>query len=162
MNVDYAPDIAVYQKDLPHVRKDMRVTISADKDTPGADGEIAYVSPVVDHKTRTAMARVVLPSPDGEWRPGLFVSAEISVGRESSAVVVPRSAVQRMGEQAVVFLDAAEGLKPVPVTLGRSNESGIEVLSGLVPGERYVSRGGFELKAKIVTSGLGAHAGHGH
>ena len=34
-----------------------------------------YVSPVVGEVTRTATARIVLPNPDGLWRPGLFVSA---------------------------------------------------------------------------------------
>ena len=34
--------------------------------------------------------------------------------------------------------------------------------AGLTPGQRYVTAGAFELKTKIVTSGLGAHAGHGH
>jgi cobalt-zinc-cadmium efflux system membrane fusion protein len=129
---------------------------------PYAQGTIAYVAPVVDEKTRTALARVVLPNPDGQLRPGLFVNAEISVGQESASVVIPKSAVQRMGEKTVVFLDTPDGFKPAPVSLGRSNEARVEVLSGLVAGQRYVTQGAFELKAKIVTSGLGAHAGHGH
>jgi cobalt-zinc-cadmium efflux system membrane fusion protein len=67
-----------------------------------------------------------------------------------------------MGEEPVVFVDATEGFKPMPVSLGRGNASHVEVLSGLVAGQRYVTQGAFELKAKIVTSGLDAHAGHGH
>jgi len=154
--------IAVYQKDLAYVRKGMEVTISAGAGMPHGQGTIAYVAPVVDEKTRTALARVVLPNPDGQLRPGLFVNAEISIGQERAPVVIPKSAVQRMGEQTVVFLDASEGFKPKPVSLGRSNESRVEVLAGLAVGQRYVVEGAFELKAKIVTSGLGAHAGHGH
>ncbi len=155
-------NIAVYQKDLPYVRKGMGVIISAGVGMPDAQGTIAYVAPVVDQKTRTALARVVLPNPDGQLRPGLFVNAEISIGQESASVVIPKSAIQRMGEQTVVFLDTSEGFKPKPVSLGRSNESRVEVLAGLAVGQRFVTHGAFELKAKIVTSGLGAHAGHGH
>ncbi len=155
-------DIAVYQKDLPHVRKGMGVTISAGAGMPHVQGTIAYVAPVVDQKTRTALARVVLPNPDGQLRPGLFVNAEISMGQESGTVVIPKSAVQRIGEETVVFLDTAEGFKSAPVSLGRSNESSVEVLAGLAVGQRYVTHGAFELKAKIVTSGLDPHAGHGH
>ncbi|MEE9294994.1 MAG: efflux RND transporter periplasmic adaptor subunit [Phycisphaerae bacterium] len=155
-------NIAVYQKDLSYVRKGMEVIISAGVGMPYAQGTIAYVSPVVDEKTRTALARVVLPNPDGRLRPGLFVNAEISIGQESASVVIPKSAVQRMGQKPVVFLDTSEGFKPKVVSLGRSNESHVEVLAGLAVGQRYVTHGAFELKAKIVTSGLGAHAGHGH
>ncbi|UCC32499.1 MAG: hypothetical protein JSU86_09490, partial [Phycisphaerales bacterium] len=94
--------------------------------------------------------------------PGLFVSAELSIGEESTSVVVPKTAVQRIGEEPVVFVDANEVLRPVRVSLGRGDTTRIEVLSVLMPNERYVVEGAFELKAKIVTSGFGAHAGHGH
>jgi cobalt-zinc-cadmium efflux system membrane fusion protein len=116
----------------------------------------------VDEKTQTALARVVLPNPQGEWRPGLFVTAELAVGEENAPVVIPKTAVQRMGGDPVVFIETSDGLEPVPVSLGRSNTTHIAVLSGLQSGQRYVAQGAFELKAKIVTSGLGAHAGHGH
>ncbi|MCP4246762.1 MAG: efflux RND transporter periplasmic adaptor subunit [bacterium] len=155
-------NLAVYQKDLPYVREGLEVTFAVGGGMPQVRGRIAYLAPVVDEKTRTALARVVLPNDRGDLRPGLFVSAELSIGQEHAPVVVPKSAVQRMGEQSVVFLDTDEGFTPAPVALGRSNESGIEILSGLAVGQRYVTEGAFELKAKIVTSGLGAHAGHGH
>ncbi len=155
-------NIAVYQKDLAYVKEGLSVAIFAGAGLPGTEGVIAYVSPVVDEMTRTALARVVLPNPSGDWRPGLFVNAELAFGEDSAAVVVPKSAIQRMDEEQVVFLDTSEGLKPVPVRLGRANTSHVEVLAGLSPGQRFVTRGAFELKAKIVTSGLDAHAGHGH
>ena len=155
-------NIAVYEKDLPYVKEGVNVAVTAGADLPSAHGVVAYVSSVVNEKTRTALARVVLPNLSGDWRPGLFVSAGLAIGENSAAIVVPKAAIQRMGEEQIIFLDTSEGLKPVPVTLGRGNASHVEVLSGLSPGQRYVARGAFELKAKIVTSGLDAHAGHGH
>ena len=155
-------DIAVYQKDLAYVKKGMNVKISAGVDKRQADGVITYVAPVIDEETRTALARVVLPNPNGEWRPGLFVSTQIPIGGKSASVVVPKSAIQRLDNETVVFVDTMDGLKAVPVSLGRGTASRVEILSGLTVGQRYVARGGFELKAKIVTSGLDPHAGHGH
>ena len=155
-------NIAVYQKDLNDVKKGMSVTVSSGGGMPSLGGTVAYVAPVVNEETRTALARVVLPNPDGVMRPGLFVNAQIAIGHEVSTVVVPKSAVQRMGEQSVVFLETSDGFSAAPVSLGRSSASRIEILSGLAAGQRFVTQGAFELKAKIVTSGLGAHAGHGH
>ncbi len=155
-------DIRVYQKDLHHVHAGQLVRISPGGSLDRAEGIISFVAPIVDEKTRTALARVVLPNPDGKWRPGLFVSAEIAIETESAVPVVPKSAIQRIGEEPVVFVDAADGLRSVPVSLGRSNASHVEVLSGLAAGQRYVTEGAFELKAMITTSGLDAHAGHGH
>ena len=48
------------------------------------------------------------------------------------------------------------------VYAGMSNKSFIEIKQGLDEGDMYVARGAFKLKAKIVTSSLGEHAGHGH
>ena len=37
-----------------------------------------------------------------------------------------------------------------------------QIVSGLKPGESFVSGGAFELKSILLTSGMDAHAGHGH
>lgn len=154
-------DINVFQKDLPQVRKGQRVWVSTVGGT-SAQGTVSFVAPIVDHKTRTALARVVLPNPDRQWRPGLFVNAELAVGGDGASIVVPKGAEQRMDGRAIVFVDEGHEFRAAAVSLGRRDASRVEVLSGLSPGERVVVEGAFELKAKIITSGLGAHAGHGH
>jgi len=50
----------------------------------------------------------------------------------------------------------------VEVVPGESDSDNIIIINGVVEGDRYVSSGAFELKAKIVTSALGEHAGHNH
>jgi len=155
-------DVSVYRKDLSYVKAGQSARISASGGTPSTLGTISFVAPIVDEKTRTTLARVVLPNPQGEWRPGLFVTAELSVGDETAPVVISKTAMQRVAGDTVVFVEMDGGLEPVPVTVGRTNTTHAEILSGLQSGQRYVAQGAFELKAKIVTSGLGAHAGHGH
>ena len=155
-------NLSVYQKDLPNVRKGQAVLVSAGPGVPDAKGTIAFVSPIVDEATRTCQVRVVLPNPAGRWRPGLFVSATVAVGQSSARVVVPRSAVQDLNGRNVVFVPAEGGFLPRSVQMGTSDAQGVEIVSGLPAGYWYVSRGAFELKAKVVTSGLDAHAGHGH
>jgi multidrug efflux pump subunit AcrA (membrane-fusion protein) len=155
-------DLSVYQKDLPFVRKGQRVHISVGRGIPAADGRIAFVSPIVDRQTRTATARIILSNPNGIYRPGLFVTAEIDVSGAAAAVVIPKAAVLRIESENVVFVPGDEGLVAKPVRLGRSSRTHVEILEGLQGGQRYVAVGAFKLKAELVTSGLGAHAGHGH
>ena len=155
-------NLSVYQKDLPHLARGQGVRISAGRGAVEADGKIDYVSPMIDETTRTGLARVVLANPKGRWRPGLFVSASVDVKESPVAVLVPKSAVQSLGEERVVFVEEDDGFEAREVKLGRSDATNVEILSGLSAGTRYVVRGGFALKAKIATSGLGAHAGHGH
>ncbi len=155
-------DLSITQKDLPFVREGVEVTVSAGYGVPDAVGAVDYVSPLIGEATRTATARVVLPNPDGLWRPGLFVSATLAVDDAEVPVMIPRTAAQHLDGEWVVFVEAAGGYEPVPVTLGRGNEDSVEVIAGLPSGRRYVAAGAFECKAKVVTSGLDSHAGHGH
>ncbi len=155
-------NISVYQKDLVRVRKGQAVQIRPSQSGGAIEGVISFVAPIVDARTRTALARVILANPDGQWRPGLFVTAELAVGEPQASIVIPKTAVQRIGEESVVFIDTGTELVAEQVAVGQSDGDRVEILAGLEAGQRYVVEGAFELKAKIVTSGLGAHAGHGH
>ena len=155
-------NLSVYQKDLPLLKRGVEVAVSAGRGMRAARGTISYVAPIIDEKTRTGLVRVVLPNDDGRWRPGQFVSAEAVLAQADVAVLIPKSVLQRMDAHTVVFVPCAEGFAAQRVELGRSDKTHVEVRAGLAPGGRYVAQGAFELKAKLVTSGLDAHAGHGH
>ncbi len=153
-------DISVYQKDLALVRVGQPVVVSAGHELEEARGEISYLAPVVDEATRTSTARVVLPNPAGTWRPGLFVTARVDVAREEVPVAVPKTALEVLDDRSVVFVEAEGGFEPRPVSLGRRGDQHVEILSGLSPGQRYVARGGFTLKAELERGELAG--GHAH
>ncbi len=152
----------VYQKDLGVVRRGHGTRIVAGFGIPDGAGAVDYVAPFVEEVSRTAMARVVLKNPEGHWRPGLFVTVHVDAGAIKVPVAVPQTAVQVLGKRTVVFIEENGGFEPVTVTLGRTSDGLVEIKTGLEKGQRYVSKGAFDLKAKIVTSTLGSHAGHGH
>ncbi len=141
-------DLAVYQKDLDNVSRGQAVRISAGKEVPPADGTISYITPTVDAPTRTATARVVLANGDGRWRPGMFVTARVLAPVQAS-LVVPLSAIQTFEGSPVVFVETPNGFVPRPVTLGVRGETQVAVLSGLEPGQRYVTSKSFLLKAEL-------------
>ena len=155
-------DLSVSQKDFPYVRNGAAVVISAGYGVPDVTDKIDYVSPVIGEATRTATARVVLPNEDGHWRPGLFVSATLSASEAELPVVIPATAAQQMDGEWVVFVEGDGGFETVPIMTGRNDGEHIEVMAGLAAGQRYVAEGAFECKAKILTSNMDPHAGHGH
>ena len=155
-------DLSVYQKDLPYVHKGQQVHITTGEGIPDVEGVIEYVFPIVDEKTRTGTARLVLPNPRAEFRPGLFVSADVHAGKRDIPVLVPRDAVRRIEDRSAMFIPVAGGFLAKTVKTGRETSTHVEIVSGLKSGDAYVAAGAFELQAQVVTSGLGAHAGHGH
>ena len=155
-------DLSVYQKDLAYVREGQHVIISVGQGIPDAEGIISYLGPTVADDTRTALARVTLPNKEGQWRPGLFVTARLVKEKTPVPLLIPKSALQNLEGEACVFVHHREGFKTQNVSVGRTNKTHAEILTGLKVGQSYVTKGAFELKAKIVTSTLDSHAGHGH
>ena len=155
-------DLHVYPKDLMKIKKGQKVVISAGQTMPDAEGVISYVGPVVGAESRTALARVVLPNSSGVIRPGLFVTAKVAIDNVEADVIVPKDAIQTLEGKKCVFIKDEHGFEPSFITLGQSNTGFVQVTSGLNPGQQYVTKGAFELKAKIITSTLDSHAGHGH
>ena len=153
-------DLTIYQKDLPRIRVGQKAIISASPAPVTAVGTISYISPVVEEATRTAIARVVLPNPDYQWLPGMFITAKVITDRLNASVVVPKTAIETFENQTVVFVKTPEGFVPRPVILGRENDSNVEIVAGLEPGEEYVKKGGFTLKAELMKEAFGG--GHGH
>jgi cobalt-zinc-cadmium efflux system membrane fusion protein len=140
--------VSVYQEDVNRVRVGQRVRIDAGHGEPEAESTIAYVAPVVDEATRTASARAELPNPDGRWRPGLFVTAHVQEPVEA-AVVVPRTALQLMGDRPVVFVVEGERFAARPIVLGREGRTLVEVTAGLAADERFAATETFLVKAEL-------------
>ena len=155
-------NLTVHLKDLHAVRVGGEVTVGAEHSGREARGRITMVSPIVNRETRTATARLVLENDDGSWRPGVFVVGRVNVSAEMVPVVVPKNAVQTVDGKQIVFVPDGRVFEPIPVRTGRSDRERVEIMAGLAPGTPFVAEGAFELKAKLVTSSLGSHAGHGH
>ncbi|MDN5939593.1 MAG: efflux RND transporter periplasmic adaptor subunit [Salinisphaera sp.] len=148
--------LTVYPKDLAAIRPGQTVRITADQDL-STTGIIEYVSPIVGEGTRTATARVVLENIEGRWKPGLFVRARVRTDQVRGEVVIPKSALQTIEGETVVFAQTPEGFEPRPVELGRSNGKVAENISGLVPGQSYVAANAFVLKAELLKGTFGGH-----
>jgi len=147
--------LQVYQKDLPYVRKGQKVLISAGKSMPRVTATIDYISPIIDEATRTAEARLVLRNSKDLWKPGLFVTGRIIADNINVPVMAPKTSLETMGNQTVIFTKTKDGFEPKPVEMGRENDQFIEIIHGLKAGQTYVSKNGFTLKAELLKSEFG-------
>ncbi|HEX6198949.1 MAG TPA: efflux RND transporter periplasmic adaptor subunit [Thermoanaerobaculia bacterium] len=153
--------IDLYERDLAHVRPGERVEVRLDAwPEETFTGELAYVADQVDPATRTVRARVDLPNPDGRLLPGMFgrVALASAAGAEEPALAIPREAVQRDGEESIVFVQTGPGrFERREVALGRATDELVEVLAGLEAGERVVTEGSFLLRSQAAADELGGH-----
>ena len=145
--------VTIYAKDLNVVKVGQNVTVKSEGLGLKADGTLMYLGPLVGEQTRTAKGRVVVQNTDGHWRPGLFVAVEIVQEEVSVPVVVPVDAIQTYRDWTVVFVQYGNLFEVRPVELGRNDGKWVEVLHGLLLGERYVARNSFVLKAELGKAG---------
>jgi len=74
-------------------------------------------------------------------------------------VVVPEGAIQRVRGQPTAFVEESPGSYLVrPLTLGQQAGDVVEVQTGLQPGERVVTEGGFTLKSLLLKDELAGDA----
>lgn len=153
-------NVTVYQKDLASVRVGHKVTVSSGNALSNANAAISYISPILNETTRTVTARVELPNRDGRWRPGMFVNVKVISEMVNTSVLIPRESIQNIEGKNVVFIKTAEGFEPQKVVIGRKDSTGVEITSGLDPGQTYVTKGAFTLKAQLAKGSFGD--GHAH
>jgi len=151
-------DLAVPRRELPRVRAGQTVQIRADDGGEPVEAAIATLLPLGAAESQSLIARVVVPTSDGRWRPGWFVQGKIEVARHEVSVAVKEDALQSVFDFTVVFSQHGELYQARPLELGRRGGGFIEVLKGLKAGERYVTENSFLIKADILKSG----ASHDH
>jgi RND family efflux transporter MFP subunit len=142
----------LYEQDFPSVRVGSDATVTATA-YPGlvVRGRVSYIDPRVDPQTRTAKVRVEAPNPDGRLRLGMYVNMALRGAAAQRQIVVPRAAVQSVGEQHVVFIPIAgeEGkFLRRKVRLGAASGDAYAVLDGLRAGDTVVTEGSFLLRAE--------------
>ncbi|MEZ4266604.1 MAG: efflux RND transporter periplasmic adaptor subunit [Myxococcota bacterium] len=120
-------------------------------------GKLTWVSPEVDPRMRTVAARAEVDNADGLLRAGQFARARVKVEAAATASTVPTSALQRVGDDSVVFVRIAEGVyEPRTVQPGRSDGRAVQVAGNLSPGDAVVTTGAFLLRTELSRESIGA------
>jgi hypothetical protein len=105
-------------------------------------GKVARIARTVRQRSwRTPLkgyrVEVALEKTDPTFmRPAMRFRGEIETGRLAGLLLVPRDAVFLRDDGPVVWARRALGWNEVKVTLGRSNRTQVEVVSGLAEGDR--------------------------
>jgi len=151
-------DLNVVAEDFRRLRLGQTATLESTGGIPEAQGPIVYLSPLGAENTQMLLARVEIANPNGDWKPGLYVSAEIVVEQAQIPIAVETKALQTFRDWDVVFLTDGKVFQAMPLELGRRDDTHAEVLSGVAAGERYAADNSFIVKADVGKSG----ASHDH
>jgi RND family efflux transporter MFP subunit len=123
-------------------------------------GKVMYINPEISAMDRSLKIIAEVQNGEGALKGGLFAKGHIVTGRRSNVLQVPRSAINDLDlasrRGSLFIIENGLARRSAVVTGAASNER-IEIVSGLKAGQRYVVRGGFNLKdgdRVSVTGGL--------
>jgi len=139
----------VRMPDLARVHIGMSATVSLTS-LPGRSfpGTVNLIDPIVDAKTRTVRIRIAVDNPQGDLRPDLFGEVELH-DEPHEGLRIPSDAVVDSGTMQVVFTVQPNGhFAPRAVKLGATMGEDVEVLAGLQPGDKVVTRANFLLDSE--------------
>jgi multidrug efflux pump subunit AcrA (membrane-fusion protein) len=146
-----------------------RISVSA---VPGRtfDAELEHLGAVADAASDTVEAAFHVNNPDFALRPGMRAEFSILVGKKEGVFSIPRGALQGDASNRFVYVKDFEipnAFVKTPVVVGSMNASSAEIVSGLLPADEVVTRGGYSLAfagggTLSLKEALDAAHGHEH
>jgi RND family efflux transporter MFP subunit len=148
----------IYEKDFANVRIGATAIITAPA-YPGRafTGRVSYIDPRVEPQSRTAQIRIEVRNPGEMLRLGMFVDVNFGGTRPGAtggqtAVSIPKTAVQMIGDKQVVFVATNQQgtFAQRMVNVGQESNGSVPIYAGLDVGERVVTEGSFLLRAESL------------
>ncbi|PAW66674.1 MAG: hypothetical protein B9S34_07395 [Opitutia bacterium Tous-C1TDCM] len=112
-------------------------------------GEVKSTAASLSRDSGTLRVFVHTANPEGKLLPGMRAQLAFITEETEAAVVVPRSAV--LGEAGDLFvyrqiMTAPFAYERTPVVVGLRDDRFIEIIEGVLPGDRVVTRGNYQLQ----------------
>lgn len=125
------------------------------------NGKIVSKNPFVDDQF-TRIPVIFSASGNDLLIPGMFLEAFLFSGYKENALLVPHSAlIEEHGQYYVFVQTGGESYEKRQVTWADSDGRQAEIVSGLTPNERIVTKGAYQIKLAAISGDLPLH-GHTH
>ena len=118
--------VTLYEYQLPYVQVGQRAVMSLPY-VPGEtfEGEVIYIYPYLDEKTRQVNVRLEFDNPNGVLKPGMYTNVELKNTLARDRTLAPRAAIIDTGERQVAFVSLGEGkFEPRDVRTGIETDEG--------------------------------------
>jgi RND family efflux transporter MFP subunit len=131
----------VYEYELPWLELGQEASVELSY-LPGEPmrGQLSYIAPFLNPRTRTAEVRVELDNAEGKLKPEMFGNMVIAGAPRVGVIAIPTDAVIRSGTRTIAVVALGGGrFEPREVELGLDSGDGwLEIRSGLSEGEDVV------------------------
>ena len=132
----------VFEQDLQAVRPGALVTVEISSIDGPLAGRVEAISGHVDANARRVPVFISLDALDVvRLRPGMYAAVRIETDTVHGVPVPSTAVLVKEGGINVVYVQVGDDFEPRVVTIGRSFEGQVEILHGLVAGDKVVVGG---------------------
>ena len=117
-------------------------------------GQVDYVYPVLDPKTRTLRARLLFENPGERLKPNMYARVSIFGKLHPNALSIPREALIRAPDRDRVVVALGDGkFRVFEVMTGMDSGEFVEILAGIEEGAEVVTSAQFLLDSEASLTG---------
>ncbi|MBE0564906.1 MAG: efflux RND transporter periplasmic adaptor subunit [Krumholzibacteria bacterium] len=135
--------VNVLEADLGNLAEGRPVLLAVPATGDTLRARVDVLSPTLDQASRTCEVLVRFANPDGRYRPGMFVRAQIAGFVFPDRLLVPKDALLTRDDRPLVFKREGDRAKWLYVDTGLENDEWVEIKAvhsggSLAPGEEIV------------------------
>ena len=138
---NFEATVMVSESDIAKIKQDSKASITIKSLDKTFNGKVTEISKSAKNTAGQFIVKVMLDNTSEDVYPGMFVNVNFSGSSESqSGVTMAESSIIRNGQLSGVYVVSAEKVAILRwLRLGKSSEGQVEVLSGLIAGETYIT-----------------------
>ena len=122
----------------------------------GLHRQDSYVSDQIDPTSRSAKVRCIVQNQKHELKLEMFATVHIPTSEKRTVLAIPAGSIQKIDGKAVAFVQLKETeFAPRELQLRAGHEGWVEVVSGLIRGEKVVRRRQLYLKSHLQRERIG-------
>jgi RND family efflux transporter MFP subunit len=136
-------EVMVSEAEVSYIQKDSEVDVQVQAvQEEMFKGQVASIATVADPAKHNYVVKIALPNPDGRIKSGMFAELKVNTISKNGVTAIPLSGVIPKGGREIVFVvDQDSRAREVEVKTGIKNDSYIEIISGLTPGQEIIVKG---------------------
>lgn len=136
----------VPETDAPFIKKGNPVSLTLNE-LPGRsfEGQITRFAHALKEETRSMLVEVELPNTEHLLRPGMYAKVIASLEEHPNAIVVPAEAIITEDKKNYVYTIENDIVKKKLVQIGIDDGIDVEIIKGLVEGERVIVAGKYSV-----------------
>jgi HlyD family secretion protein len=108
-------------------------------------GKVININPLIDPETKTCRVTVEIPNSDRIIKPGMFASVNIESEILKNRILIPKEALLVRDKRNLVFTAEDNLAKWHYIQIGEQNDKFIEVIEGVIPGDKVIVEGHYNL-----------------